>query len=1283
MKTLLPPLRHHFSSALALLSFLALPSWAQDSPFKPGQYAAYRAARARALAQRATSTTEFRQDPLFTNPSFEGTPPPLFNSAGGNGWTNCQDTPDVLPNTSGAYNGWGSNIAPSDGQAYLGIQSIYNTHESFGQQLRTPLKAGVTYTFLVDVAYRGDYNPNFNATKIDVVLTIKGGQQSCSGSWLWSKVIPTTRTSWQSDTVTITPTADVNYLEFQARGSDYESKGAVLIDNLRTTTGIVLEDKNGAILASGKDFRLLWQPIFTVGGLDSLALDPEAKGTITTTQGGLITIPANLQVTDARGFYLLKEVAPAADQDTAFYGLYVRNTTLPDGSKDDILRHLYECRTYGSQSSPLVQGTLPPLKTHSLQTFAIPKDLRLASRPSEAALLENYEQYTGGRLTDFDGNSNSLSFMRGGSWTIGNGKARTGTYRADELSELVSEPFRLDTTLSNSDFALRGFALYFDEQYRLESQHDYGTVSVQYLKPSGFWSKWMPLSTRTGQTPGTGTRLTYLGLRDTVLWNKNVRIKFGLQSDCSNQLEGWTVDNIFIRQIVTSREIQVALTPFSQPDTSPETQGRLVPPVTAPVRAPRIFVEPGLFLKNPNPINGLQYLFRQAGSVLNQKNCRLDVTFVIDGSGVDKGYLKQDLHSIIGNNLDQLAQLLNTTNQGKCKQIRFVVAGGKQPINPETGKPFNYTVLGKAVNDKIIHSNLLLDLDLGDLKEKLRSRIAIETKENTAPPYQGGEILAALLDLDKYYGPPEAGVKRVIVVLNNSAQFDNIVTQRAGNAVTAQKLREKLDEKGVSLLVNSPLLSGGSVGGLLQRAAHRNYWEDRIENMLLDKAAELVCKDEDPGCCQDDRLVLIAEREANERLAQAELDAAPACPTAATSNSSALAHARGIAAAASNDNSNILLGNPSGAAKTDLNNYLLSRKQFILSYNNAKGIPNWASWHLDLSDVQGGTGGQRLPKFEEDALLVNLKDSKVNIIEDKHYDCCGFARGHLCASADRAKTQDDTKSTYVMTNCVPQARGNNSGIWMHFEKYLRNLVITEGQEVYVIAGPAGAGGENVEKVFKTKLDNKESEGKNIEVPKYMWKIAVVLPRGDNDLSRINADTRIICIQTPNTQTASQKRWYDYRISIDELEKEVPAGFNNFLSAITNGPLKRDLKSKTDTVTLLKGVGVRKYCPPAARPTVLSNSAGQLPGLAGPISVAPNPFQADFTVRYELAQADRVSISLRNVQGGTVRRYAQAQPQAAGAQRLRVEVAGLPPGLYWLEVQGQQHVFPMQRLLKVE
>jgi endonuclease G, mitochondrial len=51
------------------------------------------------------------------------------------------------------------------------------------------------------------------------------------------------------------------------------------------------------------------------------------------------------------------------------------------------------------------------------------------------------------------------------------------------------------------------------------------------------------------------------------------------------------------------------------------------------------------------------------------------------------------------------------------------------------------------------------------------------------------------------------------------------------------------------------------------------------------------------------------------------------------------------------NNRNLLLGNPSNAATSvaNIDNYLMVKPQFVLSYNSKTNTANWVSWQLNRS----------------------------------------------------------------------------------------------------------------------------------------------------------------------------------------------------------------------------------------------------------------------------------------------------------------------------------------------
>ncbi|MEI9961058.1 MAG: DNA/RNA non-specific endonuclease [Limisphaerales bacterium] len=64
-------------------------------------------------------------------------------------------------------------------------------------------------------------------------------------------------------------------------------------------------------------------------------------------------------------------------------------------------------------------------------------------------------------------------------------------------------------------------------------------------------------------------------------------------------------------------------------------------------------------------------------------------------------------------------------------------------------------------------------------------------------------------------------------------------------------------------------------------------------------------------------------------------------------------------------------------------------------------------------------------------------------------------RGHLCPSEDRTDTRANNDMLFLMSNIMPQAAANNSGVWGQFEGYCRSLLSTN--ELLIVCGPSGFG----------------------------------------------------------------------------------------------------------------------------------------------------------------------------------------------------------------------------------
>ncbi len=227
----------------------------------------------------------------------------------------------------------------------------------------------------------------------------------------------------------------------------------------------------------------------------------------------------------------------------------------------------------------------------------------------------------------------------------------------------------------------------------------------------------------------------------------------------------------------------------------------------------------------------------------------------------------------------------------------------------------------------------------------------------------------------------------------------------------------------------------------------------------------------------------------------------------------------------------LLLGNPTNATNdtANENNYLMVKSQYTLSYNRGKAEPNWVAWRLDSSWL--GTA-PRQDDFRPDPALPN---DWYHVL-DTDYSGSGYDRGHMCPSGDRTRSIPDNSATFLMTNFVPQLPANNQGPWEDFESYCRTLA-QAGNEIYIVSGGAGVAGTIA--------------GGKIVVPQVTWKVALVLPNGDDDLQRVGKATRTIAIIVPNRPPVDiNAPWRNFRVSVNAVE--TLTGYNFF----SNVPINR-------------------------------------------------------------------------------------------------------------------------------
>jgi DNA/RNA endonuclease G (NUC1) len=238
------------------------------------------------------------------------------------------------------------------------------------------------------------------------------------------------------------------------------------------------------------------------------------------------------------------------------------------------------------------------------------------------------------------------------------------------------------------------------------------------------------------------------------------------------------------------------------------------------------------------------------------------------------------------------------------------------------------------------------------------------------------------------------------------------------------------------------------------------------------------------------------------------------------------------------------LGNPSGAT-ADTNNhdhFLIQRTIEAMDYNDNRGEPNWASWDLTASD--SGTNS-RISYITDTNLPSNFYR-----VKSSDYDLSGYDRGHLCPAADRDDTPADVDLAFLMSNILPQASANNSGVWLQFENYCRSLA-TNNYELLITCGGSGFGGARI-----------NTNGPVI-IPDYVWKIVVVVPLGAGmATNRITETNRVIAIKVPNNDNVTNN-WPTYVTSANEIQVDTGLTFFTGLPSDVAAALRTKVDGETN------------------------------------------------------------------------------------------------------------------------
>ncbi|MBV9110528.1 MAG: DNA/RNA non-specific endonuclease, partial [Gemmatimonadetes bacterium] len=210
---------------------------------------------------------------------------------------------------------------------------------------------------------------------------------------------------------------------------------------------------------------------------------------------------------------------------------------------------------------------------------------------------------------------------------------------------------------------------------------------------------------------------------------------------------------------------------------------------------------------------------------------------------------------------------------------------------------------------------------------------------------------------------------------------------------------------------------------------------------------------------------------------------------------------------------------------------IVTKPQYVLSYSAQRGGPNWVSW--DLNRTQYGYV-PRCNCFSPDS--TTDIPAGVYRVNTNDYTGSGYTRGHMVRSEDRTLTAEDNRSTYKMTNILPQTSDLNAGPWGELEFWEESQAKYNNKELYVIAGG----------IYPASPQTLNNAGK-VQIPSYTWKIVVVMNYGQG-LADVHSasDLQVIAVKMPNITGISSHHWQEYQVTVDQLEQETGYDFLSLL-----------------------------------------------------------------------------------------------------------------------------------------
>lgn len=212
---------------------------------------------------------------------------------------------------------------------------------------------------------------------------------------------------------------------------------------------------------------------------------------------------------------------------------------------------------------------------------------------------------------------------------------------------------------------------------------------------------------------------------------------------------------------------------------------------------------------------------------------------------------------------------------------------------------------------------------------------------------------------------------------------------------------------------------------------------------------------------------------------------------------------------------------------------VLDKKYFVVCYDAERKDPVWVGYAL-TKDAANTKVTSRQGSFKPDAAIPRGQRA-----QNADYAGSGYDKGHMAPANDFSNSVAAMRSTFVLSNAVPQRHGVNAGMWRDLEASVHDLAAKRGT-VWVVSGPVFAGKTAIRKIGPDK----------VSVPSHTYKVVLCV--------HSDGAKEMFGFVVPNVEKPAAKIG-SYTFSVNEVEKLTGLDFFSALPAAEQNRLERASK----------------------------------------------------------------------------------------------------------------------------